>query len=241
MLRATLILSVALWSVPVAAEIALTSRDAIDRLNDEVANILKQLADPTAGNSFATAPRIGNGVRTDGNNPLGRYFPVAGTDKVSFSECGSDESVIIDASLVLPTSETCKSLPGTGAPSFPNSASVRWVYDADKNGFFVTAEADTDNTMAAGAQFVDCSTVPSSLLLAARKAREGVEGVVGPSDALSALNVASDKKTEASPTERATVQQCKTVDEFWTLQSAQTLERAEDRLIGVTREAPRSM
>jgi len=165
---------------------------------------------------FASVGDMRFGVRTDGTNPLGRYVAIAGTDRVSFQECGSAETDLIPANLVAETTETCDSLPGRMTPVFTRFAAAEWTYDESRNGYVVTATGP-GAAATGGGKFVACSTLPASLLVAAAKAQDGLETVVGPHDVVAGLTVkAGQQKTPVIANSRPSSADCARAPQFWT-------------------------
>jgi hypothetical protein len=237
MKRAALFTLAALWMPFSPALSQPGSEEAIRQLSERVSDIIERLETESSGDAFAAVRQVSNGVRMDGDNPLGQFFAVPGTDTVNFQECGSSRSEVIAASLVEPTKETCKSRPGTATPSIPHFASTRWTFDPNKNGYTVTTVpggGETPGTVA----FVDCASVPTALIVAAEKAVKGTEGVAGSREALSTLDVPEGQGTETGATDRPTLAQCRDASEFWTLQSAGVPTVSDSRLFGVTSRPP---
>ncbi|WP_349360983.1 hypothetical protein [Stappia sp.] len=178
---------------------------------------------PVLGGSppvFASVGDMRFGVRTDGTNPLGRYATIAGTNRVSFQECGSAETDLIPAELVEETDETCDSLPGTMMPTFSSFAAARWEYDETRDGYVVTASG-SDRQTQHHARFVACSTLPASMLIAAAKAGEGVETIVGPDNVISDLAVkVGQQKTPVIANSRPSSADCARAAQFWTFDTA---------------------
>ncbi|GGE97831.1 hypothetical protein H1W37_08320 [Stappia taiwanensis] len=184
---------------------------------------------------FATVGSWSNGVRTDGQNPLGEFAPIEGTSNVAFKKCGSDTPDIIPAELVLKTSEICGSVPGLPLPSFPRTAAKRWKLDPATNHFQVSASSDGIRLAS-----VDCTKLPPALLITAQTALDGSSTVAGSQNALARFGVSPDNKTEVAAETRTTPELCQMAPEFWTVETAMPSSAPDPSLkvLGVSSERP---